>query len=139
MQVLKRSGPNLAVYRLLHFTIRGLHLAVYRPLRFTIRGEDIVVTSKIGIEEDIDQDLETDEDRGLEIENADEVEIDVHARDPARIGEDANLVQVIDIVEIVRTIRGYVLCVLILRNACTVNSAIHVGTYTIRISPDSYA
>ena len=117
MEVLKRNDPNLAVYRLLHFTIRGLHLAAYRPLRFTIRGEDIVVTSKIGIEEDIDQDLETDEDRGLEIENADEVEIDVHARDPARIGEDANLVQVIDIVEIVRTIRGYVLCVLILRNA----------------------
>ena len=65
------------------------------------------------IEEDLDQDLETDVDRDLEIENVDEVEIDVYARDPARIGEDANLVQVIDIV---RTIRGNFLCVLNLRN-----------------------
>ena len=97
-----------------HHTVRGLHLAAYRLLHFTIRGEDIVVVArKIGIEEDIDHDLERDEDRGLEIENVDEVEIDVHARDPARIGEDANLVQVIDIV---RTIRGNVLCVLNLRN-----------------------
>ena len=50
----------------------GSHLEAFHLLRLMSRGEDIAV-SLIGREE---------EDRGLEIEYVDEVEIDVRALDP---------------------------------------------------------
>ena len=88
MEVLNRDGLHLRSISptpLQNSEVCISQYLAHSVLRFEERTRP---HSKIGIEEDIDQDLERDEDRGLEIENADEVEIDVHARDPARIGED---------------------------------------------------